>query len=132
MRISKPSDHIQGVPTNRDAAAVKSLEAAEEFESMFLHGLLKSMRRTVQENSLLDGGQANDLYKELLDGEYARIMASTRSTGIAEAIERQIIDLTSIAKDRHDSLQEINSSGLRTVDKRAKIAYGMTPATKRS
>ncbi|MEN9835490.1 MAG: peptidoglycan hydrolase FlgJ, partial [Pseudomonadota bacterium] len=59
---------------DRDRATIK--KAAEDFESLFLNIVLKSMRDTVQKSGLIDGGNAEDIYKSLLDDEYAKMMAA--------------------------------------------------------
>src|SRR4051812_12965951 len=69
----------------RDRAQIK--QSAEDFESLFLNIVLKSMRDTVQKSGLIDGGNAEDIYKGMLDDEYAKSMASQRNTGLADNIE---------------------------------------------
>lgn len=66
-------------------------KVAEEFESLFLGIVLKSMRQTVQESGLLDGGNAEDIYRSMLDDEYAKMMAAQRHTGIADNIEEFLL-----------------------------------------
>jgi flagellar protein FlgJ len=70
---------------SHDASQAK--QVAEEFESLFLGLVLKSMRNSVQKSGLIDGGNAEDIYKSMLDDEYTKIMAAQRGTGIAEQIE---------------------------------------------
>lgn len=66
-------------------------KVAEEFESLFLGIVLKSMRQTVQQSGLLDGGNAEDIYRSMLDDEYAKMMAAQRHTGIADNIEEFLL-----------------------------------------
>lgn len=68
-----------------DRATIK--QAAEDFESLFLGIVLKSMRDTVQKSGLVDGGNAEDIYRGMLDSEYSKMMAEQRNTGLADHIE---------------------------------------------
>ena len=65
-------------------------KVAEDFESLFLELVLKSMRKTVPDGGLITKGNAEDIYKSLLDTEYAKTMAQRKTTGLAEAIEREL------------------------------------------
>ena len=67
-------------------------EVSEQFESIFLNLMLKSMRDTVHSSGLMDGGNAEDIYRSMLDGEYAQQMAHQRQSGIANSIEKFILD----------------------------------------
>jgi flagellar protein FlgJ len=73
--------------------AKKLKQAAEEFEAIFVNLMLKSMRDSVQKSGLLDGGNGEDIFRGMLDQEYAKSMAAERKTQIADAIEREMKDL---------------------------------------
>src|SRR5205814_503492 len=75
-------------PQNRE----KIRAVSEEFESVFLNLVLKSMRDTVQSSGLVDGGNAEEIYRSMLDTEYSKEMAHQRQSGIANAIEKFITD----------------------------------------
>jgi len=66
-------------------------KSAEDFEAIFLEIFLKSMRTTVQKSGFIDGGNAEDIYRGMLDFEYSKAMAAQRGSGLAEAIERQML-----------------------------------------
>lgn len=74
------ADRVKG-----DKEQIKDL--ANQFESLFLNMVMKSMRDTVQKSGLVDGGNAEDIYKGMLDDEYTKMMAEQRHTGIAQNIE---------------------------------------------
>lgn len=59
---------------------------SEEFESLFLGLVLKSMRDSVQKSGLIDGGNAEAIYRSMLDEEYAKQMASQHLTGLSDQI----------------------------------------------
>lgn len=66
-------------------------KVSEDFESIFLGIVLKSMRQTVQKSGLMDGGNAEDIYRSMLDDEYAKMMAEQRHTGLADNIEEFLL-----------------------------------------
>lgn len=75
--------------TDNDTAQIKQL--AEEFESLFLGIVLKSMRDTVPKDGLVNGGNAEEIYRSMLDTEYSKQMARQRSTGLANNIEDYLL-----------------------------------------
>lgn len=94
-------DRIQGAPnppgpvkeskvheikpqSTQKEADIKKL--SEEFESIFLGLVLKSMRESVQKSGLIDGGNAENIYRSMLDDEYAKQMAAQHHTGLADQI----------------------------------------------
>ena len=67
-------------------------KAARDFEAMFASLMLKSMRSTVGKDPLTGGGQGEEIYRSLLDQEYASIMVSGDGLGLAKIIEQQLTD----------------------------------------
>ncbi len=74
----------------KDIQKVKKL--ASDFEAMFVEQMLKGMRTSVQKSGLVDGGNAEEIYTSMLDSEYAKNMANQRTTGLADMVERQLLD----------------------------------------
>ena len=65
-------------------------EVANEFESLFIKQMLDSMRNTLnRDDSLIPFSQAQDIFEDMLYDEYASMMSSTQSLGIAEMIVSQ-------------------------------------------
>ena len=73
----------------KDIKQIKEL--AGEFESIFTELVLKSMRSSVQKGGLIDGGNGEDIFKGMLDSEYSKAMADQRSSGIADSIEKHLL-----------------------------------------
>ena len=61
-----------------------------EFESYFMKETVKAMRETVPKNELLNGGQAEEIYKSMYDDQLATTLAEKGSSGIAKAIFKQM------------------------------------------
>lgn len=95
---------IQGTP-NRLAADIKSTQdlreqfqkdpkaglqaAAQQFESMFLQMVMKSMRDATPQDGLMNSDQSR-FYTSMLDQQLAQNMASGRGVGFARLIEQQL------------------------------------------
>jgi Rod binding domain-containing protein len=112
-------------------------KVAEEFESLFLGLVLKSMRDTVMKSGLVDGGNAEDIYRSMLDTEYAKIMASQRHTGIADNIEMFMKGETKVNADVGPAgikayRQVETATALPTRAKRETMAEGLKTAPSNS
>ena len=75
---------------NQTNEELKSL--AHQFESIFVHQLLKVMRSTVQKTGLFDS-HATQMYESLYDEEVANLMTEQKSIGLANIIYRDLIRL---------------------------------------
>jgi len=64
-------------------------ETAKDFESIFVHNLMKSMRQTVQKTNLISGGNAENIYQDMLDENYSKIVSKRADFGIARKIYEQ-------------------------------------------
>ena len=52
--------------------------------------MLASMRATVPDSGLVDGGHAEDLFAGMLDEHLAQVMATEAQSDLADAIYRQL------------------------------------------
>ena len=66
---------------------------SEEFEAIFLQFMLKSMRETVPKNGLIGKGNGEEIFRSMLDSQYAKEMSKQGSSGIARAVRKQLIDM---------------------------------------
>ena len=62
--------------------------AAEQFEALFIHQLLKQARSAKLAEDIL-GSEAGDTYAEMLDQERANQLSAQMNLGIAEALVNQ-------------------------------------------
>lgn len=86
-----------GAHNSQDVEEIRRL--SEQFEGIFLEIVLKSMRESVQKSEFLDGGNGEEIFRSMLDGEYAKTMASQRSSGLADTIENQLLNLMGQSKN---------------------------------
>ena len=65
-------------------------EATQQFESLFVSQLMKSMRDTVPESRLMGSGSGQQLFREMLDQELAGRVAQSGGIGIGEMLYQQL------------------------------------------
>lgn len=69
----------------------KLMEACQEFESMFVHMLLKEMRATIPEDGLIEKSTARKLFEDMYDVEIANKISETNGgIGIAQKLYEQM------------------------------------------
>jgi len=76
------------MPAAKDAVAARKV--AKEFESLFVGMMLKSMRETTGKDKLTNGGHGEEVYRSLLDQEYAKAMTERGGVGLAAMVEQQL------------------------------------------
>ncbi len=77
---------------------------AGEFEAIFTSIMLKAMRKTVWNDSLIPQSLGEKIYTEMLDDEYSKLMTGERGMGIAEMVEKEL---------RRNEMKNISTEGLR-------------------
>lgn len=80
-------------PVRSDANDQELEKACHQFESLFVKYMLQTMRRTIPENSLFGGGQAEKIYTGMLDDEVARSVSQQRGIGLAAIMYAQMASL---------------------------------------
>lgn len=70
--------------------AADAKKVSREFEAMFVGMMLKSMRETVGKDKLTGGGHGEEMFRSLLDQEYASEAARSGSIGLAQSIEKEL------------------------------------------
>jgi peptidoglycan hydrolase FlgJ len=78
----------QPTTTTDPTAAHKT---AQDFESFFLSQTFESMFSGVGTDSLFGGGNAETVYRSLLLQEYSKVAAKAGGVGIADAVQREIL-----------------------------------------
>lgn len=64
-------------------------EACDGFEEIFIHKLLQTMRSSSPKETLLAGGRGEEIFQDMLDENYAKIIAKSRSFGLGDLIYEQ-------------------------------------------
>lgn len=64
-------------------------ESATQFEAMFIHEMLKSMRQTI-DKSELNGSDAEDTFQEMYDRELSQQLAKRNTLGVADMLVKHL------------------------------------------
>lgn len=78
----------------KDNAAAR--KAAEDFESIFIQQFVEQMWSGVETDGPFGGGQGEEVFRSLLNEEYAKNIASQGGIGLADNVYREIIKLQEI------------------------------------
>jgi len=78
-------------PANATHEAAK--KAGEDFESFFLSQAFENMFAGIDTDPLFGGGNAESVYRSLLMQEYSKVAAKSGTTGIGDAVTREILRL---------------------------------------
>ena len=72
-------------------------KVSRDFESIFLHKLLNSMRKTVPKSGLLDSF-ATDMYKSMMDEEISKEMSKNKGMGMGEMIYNDLSNINRVSR----------------------------------
>ena len=74
-------------------------EVAEQFESIFVHQMLKQARQGKLAEGIFNS-EAQDTFNNMLDIEYSKILSKKNNFGIAEALIKQFQPHLQLKKDK--------------------------------
>jgi Rod binding domain-containing protein len=85
--LTAPHTAAKRAPTiDRSKVNPQIVEAADGMEAMFLDYLMKVMRQTVPKNDMDLESPATDIYRGMLDSEYAKTAAHAGGVGLSDTI----------------------------------------------
>ena len=67
-------------------------EVCEEFEALFVKMMLDSMRKTLNDDTLIPKNQGEKLFEDELYTEYAKNISQTANLGLADMMYNQLTD----------------------------------------
>lgn len=77
----------------RNASLEKMRETAQDFEAVFLSQMMKPMFEGIQTDGMFGGGQAEQMYRDLMVDEYGKSVSKAGGIGIADAVMREMIKM---------------------------------------
>ncbi|HIJ80672.1 MAG TPA: flagellar biosynthesis protein FlgJ [Desulfuromonadales bacterium] len=90
VRMLQQQARGASVLTEKQRAEAKKV--SQDFEALFVGMMMKSMRSTVGKDKLTGGGHGEEVYRSLLDQEYANASVKRGAgLGLAKIIEKDII-----------------------------------------
>jgi len=68
----------------------KLKETCSDFQAIFVKQMLDSMRKTVNKSGLLEGGQAEEIFEDMLYDEYAQSISKNGDIGLDDMLYKQL------------------------------------------
>jgi peptidoglycan hydrolase FlgJ len=68
----------------------KMKAVSQEFESLFINQLFKSMRNTVPKDEWLNGGLKQDIFEDMLYDEYSKNISKKGGIGLGDMVYRYL------------------------------------------
>ncbi len=90
IRNNAPLTEGQGLKKASQAEKRRLKAACQGFEAIFLHEMLKSMRRTIPKSGLLDGGLRDRIYESMFDEAVSKSLSRRGALGIADMLYNQL------------------------------------------
>lgn len=93
----KQADGAAGTAKPPAAGAVPAAEkarirrAAQDFEAIFLHQMLKAMRQASGPGKVLLGGTGQKFYQDMMDDELSKAMSRSGGLGLSDLMIRDIV-----------------------------------------
>lgn len=82
-------ENLKGkVSRHSDKEALK--KSCEDFESVFVNQMMKSMRNTVQKTGFISGGRGEEIFQSMLDEEYASQISKSGKMGLSDMLFREL------------------------------------------
>jgi Rod binding domain-containing protein len=70
---------------------------AEDFEAFFAGLVFDEISSDVEPDPLVGGGEGESMFKSLLNQEFGKAVARTHSLGIADVVQRQLLQIQEVA-----------------------------------
>lgn len=67
-------------------------QAAREFEALFLEQMVREMRDATPKSDLFGREKGEEIFQEMLDGEFVRLMTEAGGIGLANFILRSLAE----------------------------------------
>lgn len=64
-------------------------KAADGFEELFVHQLFQVMRQSGPKTNLMFGGRGEEIFQDMLDENYAKIITRSKAFGLSRIIYEQ-------------------------------------------
>jgi len=107
------SASLQGGPIQARPGKTSPADVAAKFESLLMMQMFNAMQNTVEKSGLLDGGSAEEMYREMLNQALSDELARRGGLGLAEQIARRIDAYKQAEKEIHKPhyAQDVTSFG---------------------
>lgn len=106
-RSQKIADKAEAIAKGRSGSSEdvdkKLRGVAEEFVSVFMNQVMKSMRATVPENSAMHGDNGEKFFQELLDTEQSKSLAKGSGYGLTDLVYQALSSQARVSSSSGDT-----------------------------
>lgn len=96
---------LEGIKPGQDDEKLKA--ACQEMESIFVYEMLKQMRAAIPKGGLIPEGTGENIYRDMLDEEYSKIIAKSKdSLGLSDLLYQQLKRDMASQKDNGNVIKE--------------------------
>lgn len=88
-KFKKQTNQLQNKNIDKNKQEKKLYKACQDFEAIFTKMMFSQMRKSVPESKLIDGGQAEEIFEDMLDEKIAE-QASQKNGSMAELLYQQL------------------------------------------
>ena len=82
------------------AAEAAARKTANSFEQMFISEMLQDMPSGTDPNGPFGGGQAETMYRGMMNDQYAKVIAQRGGIGIADVIYKEILRMQERGREK--------------------------------
>ena len=97
------------VDKNKAAEYARLKKACEQFESLFIYYMLKTMRSASEQSSLLDDGLGSNMFTQLFDEGLADKMAESSPFGIGDNLMRTYAKMAGLSEEDYKTYDSITA-----------------------
>jgi len=92
-QLDKTGDNVQELSAKnlqKEKMKKKLMDACIESESLFVNQMLKQMRNTIHKGDILNGGQTEEIFTDMLYDQYSLNISKSANLGIAKQMYDQL------------------------------------------
>ncbi len=89
---AQPGRQAGAQPEASAAPSPRLLGVAREFEALLVEQMVREMRRTVPKTGLMGDSPGQELFNEMLDGEYVRLMTQNGGIGLGDYLAKLLAE----------------------------------------
>jgi flagellar protein FlgJ len=82
--------HTRGARQDPGAEQARLKAAAQEFEAIMLELMVKEMRKNVPESPIFGRDTGREVFNEMLDAQYVRLIVQRGGLGLTDLLTRQL------------------------------------------
>jgi peptidoglycan hydrolase FlgJ len=91
MKVTSNIDSLRVIEKSDRKENPELKKVSKQFESVFINQIVQAMRKTVVKGGLVPESNAERIYQNLLDAEYAQNMSESEQIGISNLVYEHLL-----------------------------------------